>query len=166
MISVLDDIKRLQRDPSSPLRRVASVLGRIRSLLFALPQARMLSDLLVKHLKKYSDTPWENKIPLEQQIIDQLSLSSQEIYSWKGNTFIKPLDSNTIVTDASDLGWGAIHLDLPPPQAQPLMGSLTLHHHINVKECMAAVQAIKIYNFRNTVLHLFTDSMNLCWYID
>ena len=50
--SVLKDLHTLAKDSSPTLRKVVSILGRVRSLGFAVPQVRLLSDQMVSHLKK------------------------------------------------------------------------------------------------------------------
>ena len=50
--SVLSDLSALGKEQTPSLRKVACVLGRVRSLAFALPHVRILTDIMVIHLKK------------------------------------------------------------------------------------------------------------------
>ena len=76
-----------------------------------------------------------------------------------------PIHTSSIVTDASDIGWGALIVQEPTMEVcQPILGPLSQEHHINIKECMAAIHAIKIYNLKDTKLHLYTDSNTFIWY--
>ena len=51
------DLVGLLRAPSPTDRKMASVLGRLRSLIFAMPQVRLLSDLLARQVAEVAGPP-------------------------------------------------------------------------------------------------------------
>lgn len=91
---LLADLARLHKTPSPTLRRVASVLGRLRALLVAMPQIRLLSDLLVRHLQDWCQISWEIDTPLSTTCQEQLLLAMEEVASWKGKHLFSNLPTN------------------------------------------------------------------------
>ena len=162
--ATLDDLLSLQKKPAQTVRKLASVLGRLRALHFALPHVRLLSDRFSAHVGQFSRWGWDTVAPLPQAVLDQIHSSIQDLLSWKGHHFQRPLRTEAIYTDASLEGWGATGSSGEdciwgtfPDQFQDF--------HINLKECVAATKAIQTYDIRNTTLHINTDSTTLYWYI-
>jgi hypothetical protein len=147
------------------IRHVASVLGRLRSLGFAIPHIRLLTDELDRHVGWHCAAGWDECHPLSVQALAQICSSLQDILTWKGRSLHRPQGIRTIYTDASDQGWGVV----AEPEGPPVFGHFPLADrdtlHINAKETIAAEKAILTLDIRNTVLHLYTDSTTLLWYI-
>jgi hypothetical protein len=160
---VIDDLRRLEKASCPSIRHVASVLGRIRSLGFAIPHIRLLSDELDRHVGWHCASGWDVCVPLPPAVRSQLLSSMQDIFEWKGKSLHRQPGIRTVYTDASDLGWGVV----AEPECPQAFGHFTeaSAHHINVKEAMAAEKAILTLDIRSTRLHLYTDSTTLLWYI-
>ena len=143
-------------------RKLAGVLGKLRSLLFAMPQLRLFSNHLAKMLKVYNALPWEASIHLDQFAVAQVEECIQLVKSWRGRALDLPTVSQTLFTDASDSAWGAVQGDLQ----DPITGWFTdsqMALHINLKEAEAALQGVLAHAWSNCQLHLFTDNTTLYW---
>lgn len=163
--STLVDLAALLTHTTPSARKLASVLGRLRSLIFALPQVRLLSDALAKQVHLQSTNSWETKAPISALVQDQMQSTMQELQEWKGRPFRHMGSQQVIYSDASDLAWGAT-LDLLG--TQPLTGYFQDHkvqEHINYKEGLAVLEAIRTYNLWGVTLKVFTDNTTIMWYL-
>lgn len=166
LANTLQKLTQLANNPQPTLRQVTSILGKVRSLLFAVPQAKLLTDQMVWLLQKNHNIPWETKVHIPQAVLSQIEVAIGELKLWKGRKFSLPLPQAKLYTDASDQGWGAT-VDFHP-QAHPAYGWFIgpqAQLHINVKEGEAAHQALLVYGLRDTHIHLYTDNTTLWWYI-
>lgn len=163
--TTLQDLARFSKKAAAPLRQVSSILGRVRSLLFALPQAKLLTDQMVTLLQNNPNTTWDTMVTLSSNLRDQIENTIHELKVWKGRNFVQKLPQTRVFSDASDQGWGAT-ADLHPHN--PAFGWFNgprAQHHINIKEGQAALQALLVYNLRDTHVHLYTDNTTLWWYL-
>lgn len=163
--AVLDDLLRFRKVKLPTCRKLASIIGRLRSLAFAVPHIRLLSDQLVRQLKFQLRGGWEAMAPPPPVVTQQLEQALDELLIWKGANFQRHFESTRIYTDASDAGWGAT---LSWEDDQPLFGQFRdgdAEFHINMKEALAAVHALEMYQPKNCTVHLITDSTTLFWYI-
>ena len=71
---------------------------------------------------------------------------------------------DTLFSDASDQGWGALTSSSPDPIAGWFIHP-QVEEHINLKETRALLEAIQLYNLRDLNLQVYTDSTTLYWYI-
>ena len=164
LTAIMGDVSRLLKVSNPSARKVASVLGRLRSLLFALPQIKLWTDKMAAHIQQLAQWGWEATAPLPKDIVDQLHQTMDLLQSWKGKPFVPDLPPHTLFSDASDLGWGAVSQGSPDPIAGWFPPPL-LQEHISLKETRAILEAIKVYNLRNVHLQVYTDSTTVYWYI-
>ena len=86
--AIFRDVNRLAHSHTPSVRRCASVLGRIRSLLFAMPHIRLLSDALAVHVAVAVQAGWEADVALPERVSRQLMDLADELHQWKGRTFV------------------------------------------------------------------------------
>lgn len=143
-----------------PKRHLASLLGKLRCLLFAMPQLRLFSNHLSNILRVDAAVGWDQGITLTPLALDQVEECIQLLKSWKGRCLLVPTQQHHIFTDASQEAWGAtLHLKGGGVYGEfqdPMMEA-----HINIKEAEGALQGILAHNFQDTHLLLFTDSTNV-----
>jgi hypothetical protein len=158
-------LAQLANSAAPTTRQVARVLGTLRSLLFALPQVRLLSDHMLYHLRAMQHFPWETQQPLSQDLLDQLESSIQVLKQWRGRHFLHDLPQEILFSDASDNGWGAVR---DWQGGEPTYGWFPSHQaveHINYKEGLATLEALRAYPLRDMEVHLYTDNTTLMWYL-
>ena len=100
-------LTRVANKPSLSKRKLASVLGQVRSLLFAMPQLRLFTDSLAHTLKVHAGCHWNAHLVLDPRALSQVEECIQVIKQWKGKSLHLPFSSQHLFTDASDWGWGA-----------------------------------------------------------
>ena len=163
LYDVFRDVNRLASSNTPTIRRCASILGRIRSLLFAMPHIRLLSDNLAVHVAVAAQAGWEASVNLARCVQDQLKQLADELYMWKGRTFIVPMGwTRDMYWDASDLAWGGVLQG----ESQAAFGwFLNREEHINVKEFRGALMTVQAYALKETTVRVFTDSMVLYRYL-
>ena len=164
LTSIIKDVASLLKVHNPSARKLASVLGRLRSLLFALPQIKLWTDQLAAHIHTLNQWGWEATSPLPQPIVAQLNQTIDLLQSWKGKPFVPDLPTHTLYSDASDLGWGAVSEAFPDPIAGWFLHP-QLQDHINLKEARALLEAIQVYNLRDVHLQVYTDSTTVFWYL-
>ena len=86
--AIFRDVNRLAHSHTPSVRRCASVLGRICSLLFAMPHIRLLSDALAVHVAVAVQAAWEADVALPERVSRQLMDLADELHQWKGRTFV------------------------------------------------------------------------------
>ena len=95
LTSVLLDVSRLLKMETPSARKLASVLGRLRSLLFAMPQIKLWTDQLAAHIHTLTQWGWEAQAPLPSTIVQQLHQTMDLLQSWKGKSFVQHLPPTT-----------------------------------------------------------------------
>lgn len=161
---VMVDIAQLLKSKLPSCRKVASVLGRLRSLIFAFPQVRLWTDLLQHHVHLQSQIGWEYRAPLPPQLGHHLKEALNALQQWKGRPLHQVLPQEAIFSDASSLGWGAVRVS----GEDPIWGWFlppVIQDHINLKETRALLESILVYNLKNAEVHVWTDSTTLFWYL-
>ena len=167
--SVVHILRQLLGKDKPTARFLSSVLGKVRSLSFAVPHVRILTDILVKHLAVVQRRGWESAATVPQQVLDQVALAISELQEWRGRKFdLRLPNEQTFYTDASG-GGGGVTLN-----EQGLAGGDTawgwfsqeqMSFHINRKEFLAGLLALRSFAPRNCNVQLYTDSMAFYWYI-
>ena len=113
--AIFRDVNRLAHSHTPSVRRCASVLGRIRSLLFAMPHIRLLSDALAVHVAVAVQARWEADVALPERVSRQLMDLADELHQWKGRTFVVAMGHvRDMYSDASDLAWSPSRVRLVP----------------------------------------------------
>lgn len=92
-------------------RKMAAILGSIRSFLMALPFLRAFSDLLMEFINQHSLWGWDTPLKISSAIKTQVRELNSLTQNWPGRPFYTT-PQRTLYSDSSDLGWGV----WTPPQ--------------------------------------------------
>jgi hypothetical protein len=188
-------IDRLLAAVNPSARRVASVVGKLRALAYAVPHVRLLTNLLQAHVERISRKGWEAKWSLTEDSRRQLREAKDHLREWRGRPLFVNPSSWTIYADASDLAWGAVltpsrtsatasaTAPTPPTPApstgdHPATRSLFVNEksingwfqhpsasHINAKEFLATIKAIEAFVLTDQHLDVYTDNTTVYHYI-
>ena len=84
-------IDRLLAAVNPSARRVASVVGKLRALAYAVPHVRLLTNLLQAHVERVSRRGWEAKRSLTEDSPRQLREAKDHLREWTGPPlFVNP----------------------------------------------------------------------------
>ena len=159
--SLVTDVARLGRADSPTVRTCSSILGKLRSLIFAVPQMRLFTHALSNHVNYLSRGGWDSSGPLPQEVLLQLEEALTELRSWQGRDFVLELPKSKLYTDSSTEGWGGV-----VPGSLGTWGWFTTpQEHINDKEFKAAIYTLKLYLLRDTLLDLYVDNLVFYFYL-
>ena len=100
------DVAKLANMRHATCRKVASILGRIRSGLFALPALRAFSDELVAFVNLHTKFGWDTPLQLPPSIRTQVPELRELLLSWPGRKFMAGATATKLFSDASDGGGG------------------------------------------------------------
>ena len=89
------------------VHRMASVVGKLRALAYAVPHARLLTNLLQAHVERISRRGWEERRSLPAAAVQQLKEAEDHLREWRGRPLFVNPSTWTIYADASHLAWGA-----------------------------------------------------------
>jgi hypothetical protein len=131
---------KLVRKKMLTCRKMAAILGSVRSFLMALPFLRAFSDQMVRFVARHRHIGWDSPSPVPLEIADQVRELHFLTTSWAGRPFYEqPI--RKLFSDASLHGWGGLD---PASGAcvQEFWRSQT-HLHINVKELQAALDTVR-----------------------
>jgi hypothetical protein len=142
------------------VRKLANLAGAVIALTVAMPVARTVTRSLYDVIATKST--WESDVRLTHQALRDLQflaeLPSQvcDKAIWRA----EPLDS--IHTDASDTGWGAVLNNLVP--AQGFFNKQEQAQHITAKELSAVLSALQQFNKQlqsQQTIKVITDNMSV-----
>ena len=122
-------------------RKVAAILGTVRSFLTALPFLRAFTDQLCSFVKLQEKVGWDTPQPLPADLQKQLLEVKDLLHNWQGRSMEGKTAIRQLHSDASNLGWAG----------KDLVEGTDLHEfwrdqaglYINVKEFYAALQTVK-----------------------
>ena len=137
-------------------RKMAAILGQVRSFLAALPFLRAFTDHLVQFVRKQQTQGWDCSLRVPSELKEQILNIKNVLLSWEGRQFGGLAPVRMIHSDSSTQGWGAIEL----------LSGQKLHEfwrtdqglHINVKELKAAMAAVQSLARPGEVVHLTVDN--------
>jgi hypothetical protein len=128
---VLSEVSRERR--WVPARMVARMAGLSVCVSLAFPGGRLFAQGLYESLR--AKASWEGKVKLTRQAVKDVKALASFPARWNGSFIWTPAADATLITDASDVGWGAIleagerHLE-----AQGYWGPHMAGQHIMVRE--------------------------------
>jgi hypothetical protein len=137
-------------------RKMAAILGTVRSFLTALPFLRAFTDQLCAFVKLQEKVGWDAPQPLPPDLHSQLLEVKEILQSWQGRNMEGKTAIRQLHSDASNLGWAG----------KDLVEGTDLHEfwrdqsglHINVKELYAALQTVKSLTKPGERVHLGVDN--------
>ena len=138
-------------------RKMAAILGQVRSFNQAIPALRSFTDKILKFVRLHSTVGWDQKQPVPGDMKEELSSLKDLLQNWKGRPLGERLPHRTIHSDSSDYCWGAKDITT---------GNVTMeywrnqrHLHINTKELGAAVQAVQALGQKGDHISLCVDNL-------
>ena len=149
---------------SMSCRKMAAILGQIRSCLPALPFLRAFSDKLVSFVNQQISTGWDTQLSIPQELKDQLVNLKELLTQNPGQSF---QDNQTqrqhLHSDSSDWGWAG--LDLTTGKFVQEFWRKEANLHINVKELKAAVETVRSLAQPNSRVLLSVDNQVIFYYL-
>ena len=150
---------RLQASP----RKMASVLGVLRSFLLAFPALRCFNDMMLAFVRQHRTVGWDQPISLPQDLKLGIAKVLDVMAQWKGRSFQGQVPVRRLNIDSSDLMWAGVDLDHPNRVQEHWRESGILH--ITVKELSAAVQTVMSLAKPKEVIELGVDNSVAYYYL-
>ena len=130
------ELGKLVTHHSLTCRKVASILGQVRSYLVALPFLRLVTDQLLSFSNLHKTMGWDHAVTISHEFLQQVLELETFLHPGFGHKFFAP-PSRSLHSDSSQEGWGGL---------DPISGSFVhdFWRHkrtlqINYKELEAAV---------------------------
>ena len=131
-------------------RKMAAILGVVRSCLPALPILKAFTDTFVQFVNKNIKLGWDSVHIIPKELKDQLLDLKSLLLSWVGKPFIQKATTH-LHSDSSQLAWAGVNLT-DGRQIQEFWRDRS-SMHINIKELEAAISTVKSFaKERETVL--------------
>ena len=155
--AVRKDLGKIQTANTMTPRKMAAILGQVRSFIQAIPALRSFTDKMLKFVRLHDTLGWDQKYPIPGDMKEELSSLKDLLQNWKGRPLGERLHHRTIHSDSSDYCWGAKDITT---------GNVTMeywrnqrHLHINTKELGAAVQAVQALGQKGDHISLCVDNL-------
>ena len=154
--AVRKELGKLLTHKEMTCRKMATILGNIRSFLMAMPFLRAFTDHMVAFVNQQGHWGWD--IPLEitqtlqQEVSDLNSLTKQ----WNGRPFQERTVNKKLNSDSSNHAWAGIDVQTGTVVQEFWRERNGLH--INVKELEAAIQTIQSLAKTGEMVHLSVDN--------
>jgi len=137
-------------------RKMAAILGVVRSFLTAMPFLRAFTGTMMSFVQRQKYSGWDTKHPVPSILKDQVLEIKNLMQTWEGRTLGGLTPVRELHSDSSDLAWGGI--DLTSGQAVQEFWREESVLHINVKELNAAIHTIKSLAKEGEIVHLCVDN--------
>jgi hypothetical protein len=146
------------------VRKVAAILGKVRSLLPALPSLRGFTDLLLGFVKNHQGEGWDSVHPLPLGLKTEVTIVSSLVREWPGRRFLSPSPPNRhLASDSADYGWGGVDIT-----EKRVVHDFWFHRHalhINRKELDAAIATTMAFARPGETVLLKVDNATAYWYL-
>ena len=121
-------------------RKVASILGQVRSYLVALPFLRLVTDRLLQFSNLHRSHGWDHGVSISPEFRTQVQELETFLHPGFGRKF-QTIPSRSLHSDSSQEGWGGLDPSSGAMVHDFWRQKRTLH--INYKELEAAVATVK-----------------------
>ena len=122
-------------------RKMASILGTVRSFLQAMPFLRAFTDSMVQFVSRHRQHGWNATLPIPPALQDQVRSVKGLLANWHGTPMPGRVCTRHLQSDSSQTGWGG--LDLLSGRFVQEYWREDQHLHINVKELRAAQDTVR-----------------------
>lgn len=143
-------------------RKMAAILGQVRSFLVAMPFLRCFTDTLCTFVREGSRKNWDCSIVIPQDLKEQLLSVKSLLDNYNGRPFPEK-HTKTLHSDSSTLGWAG--LDLGSGHFVQDFWRDQVHLHINVKELKAAIDTVRSFARPHSVVQLSVDNQVAFYYL-
>jgi len=137
-------------------RKMAAILGAIRSFLTALPMLRSFTDAMVMFVRKNTHVGWDTPLKVPEMLRKEVLNLKETLVQWPGRSFVQSPAQKTLHSDSSQFAWGGINVKTKECVQEFWRSAKTLH--INVKEMWAAVKTLQSLSHPNEKVHLVVDN--------
>ena len=124
------------------LRKAAAVLGRLKSLLVAVPALRCFCTLLQDFTNQAPVLGWNTTRSIPSALVEEVLKCKNFLHDWGGRPFLDKPFTRELASDSSQLAWGGLDLGNPLRMVHAFWREAEVLH-INVKELKAAVVTLK-----------------------
>ena len=123
-------------------RKMAAILGVVRSFLVALPFLRAFTDLMVHFVNQHQNFGWDFKNQIPEELRAQIREVKTILETWVGRPFqTQEKPQRELHSDSSTHAWAGLDLKSGKFVQEFWRGKASLH--INVKELEAAIATVK-----------------------
>ena len=136
-------------------RKMAAILGCIRSFLLALPFLRAFTDSLVALVNLQQTFGWDHKVLVPAGVKEQLKEIKLLLQNWQGRPFLEKA-TRELHSDSSTLAWAGVDILEGGAVQEFWRGDSELH--INVKELSAAINTVQSLAKKGEVVRLSVDN--------
>ena len=146
-----------------PVRKMAAILGQVRSFLTALPFLRAFTDQFVALLKKNWSHGWNFVAAIPAELKAQVRTLKDIFLHWSGRKFEGKIPIRKLAADSSDHAWAG--LDLQTGHVLQEFWRSQTGLHINVKEILAAIHTVRSLAHPGEKVFLLVDNTTTFWYL-
>ena len=122
-------------------RKMAAILGQVRSFLTAMPFLRAFTNQMLSFVDHQKTMGWDCHIPVPQSLQEEVKKIKNLMLTWKGRIFQGHCPVRELHSDSSNHAWAGV--DLTGKQEVQEFWRDKSGLHINVKELLAAVSTLK-----------------------
>jgi hypothetical protein len=163
------ELGKLVRLSSVSCRKMAAILGKLRSLLVAFPGLRAFTDEMAVFTNQATTRGWDVCLPVPDTLKAQVLECGKLLQNWPGRKFLGRESTQLLASDSSGLAWGGLDLTIPNQVRQVHDfwregADLLLHSHINEKELRAAIATVMSLAKPGAVVKLLVDNSVAYWY--
>ena len=137
-------------------RKMAAILGNVRSFLIAMPFLRAFTDNMLQFVSQNRKWGWDTKLEIPPDLQHEVRDLDQLTKTWKGRNFQDKVPIRKLHSDSSNTAWAGVDVQTGTVVQEfwREKGSL----HINVKELEAAVNTVKCLAKPRETVHLSVDN--------
>lgn len=162
--------RQLLKISTTTLRKLASFLGLLASVAPAVSSARLHQNQLLRwknQLMKVHKGNWDAFISIPSDLQEELLWWRDELHRWNGKSIIQQKPEITIITDASEKGYGGHREDNPQIFVQGAWTTNERQRHNNWRELKVRELVLKkmLKSVKNTTVSWVTDNTTAAAYV-
>lgn len=104
--SVRKDLGKIVLAKTMSARKMAAILGQVRSFLQAIPALRSFTDLMLGFIRNNQDLGWDKSCPIPEIMKSELKTIGKLLTDWPGRRLGQIVPKREIHSDSSDFCWG------------------------------------------------------------
>ncbi len=162
--------KRLLKRGCASARHTAQLLGQLSSMAEALFPVRVHTTYIHQHkLRCLSRGGWDTILQLSATARQEIKWWIHHLRLMNGRSVLPVKTDMTMDTDACDTGWGAaLYSNSGRMDVHSQFSTQQQQHHINAKEMLAVLFALKHYShlLSNKSINIRTDNITTMFYVN
>ena len=164
MTKVIVELRKILKLKVSTPRKMASILGSLRSFLMALPQLRCFTDRMLSFVQQVNNTNhWDSLFAIPEALRKETGNLISQLQEWKGRSLGGKVPVRFLHSDSSDYLWAGLDLNTKDVVQEYWRDQAGLH--ITVKELSAAVQTVMSLAKPKEVVQLGVDNLVAYYYL-